>query len=87
MPKYLRQLYHLLHKNAIFKWRHKRQAIVEVAAVLSTVVFLAAVRKTASYPTYDAIPSSKQILYDAGQIPGGKRQHLAYVTNVNASEF
>ena len=37
--------------------------------------------------TYDVIRSSEQIIYDAGEIPGGKRQHLAYVTNVNASDF
>ena len=35
---------------------------------------------------YDAIPSSEQIMYNSGEISGGKRQHLAYVTNVNASE-
>ena len=29
MRTYLRQLYYLLYKNVIFKWRHKQQAIAE----------------------------------------------------------
>lgn len=87
MATYLRQLYYLLYKNAIFKYRHKRQAIIEVVAILYFVAILVVIRKSAPQPTYDAIPSSKQIIYNAGEIPGGKKQHLAYVTNVSASEF
>ena len=87
MATYFRQLYYLLYKNAIFKYRHKRQAIIEVVAILYFVAILVIIRKTAPQPTYDAIPSSKQIIYNVNEIPGGKKQHLAYVTNVNASEF
>ena len=87
MATYFRQLYYLLYKNAIFKLRHKRQAIIEVVAILYFVAVLVIIRKTAPQPTYDAIPSSEQIIYNASKIPGGKRQHLAYVTNINSSEF
>ena len=87
MATYFRQLYYLLYKNAIFKLRHKRQAIIEVVAILYFVAILVIIRKTAPQPTYDAIPSSEQIIYNASKIPGGKRQHLAYVTNINSSEF
>ena len=68
-----------------FKFRHKRQITIEVVTVLLLSACLAFIWKV--YPTYDAIPSSEQIIYNSGEIPGGKRQHLAYVTNVNASEF
>ena len=84
---YFKQLYCLLVKNAIFKYRCKRDTIVEVAAVLYVVASLAVFRKTYTQPTYNAIPISEQIIYNASEIPGGKRPHLAYVTNVNASEF
>ena len=85
MATYLRQLFYLLYKNAIVKYRGKEQAIREVVLlVLLTGAILVFVRK---FSHYDAIPSSKQVIYNAGEIPGGKRQHLAYVTNVNASEF
>ena len=87
MATYLRQLYYLLYKNIIFKYRHKRQALIEVVAVcfLSVLVgFFWNIAK-ATQLTYDVIPSSKQRIYNAGEIPGWKRHHLAYVTNVNAS--
>ena len=85
MATYLRQLFYLLYKNAIVKYRGKEQAIREVALlVLLTVAIFVVLWK---FSHYDAIPSSKQVIYNAGEIPGGKRQHLAYVTNVNASEF
>ena len=87
MVTYLRQLYYLLYKNVIFKYHHKEQAIMEVAAMFYPVVFLVYLRNPTSLFTYDAIPSSKQIIYNASEIPGGTRQHLAYVTNANASEF
>ena len=86
MATYLRQLYYLLYKN-IFKYRHKRQALTEIVAVWflsALVVFFWNVAK-ATQLTYDVIPSSKQRIYNAGEIPGWKRHHLAYVTNVNAS--
>ena len=85
MAAYLRQLCYLLRKNAIFKYRRKRKAICEVAIVLLPVAILVTLFEI--HPTYDTIPSSKQVIYNAGEIPGGKRQHLAYVTNVNGSEF
>ena len=85
MATYLRQLYYLLYKNVLFKLRHKQQITIEVVAVLLLSAFLAFIWKV--HPTYDAIRSSEQIIYNSGEIPGGKRQHLAYVTNVNASEF
>ena len=85
MATYFRQLSYLLCKNAIFKYHCKSQAICEVAIALLTVAIL--VSLWAIHPTYDTIPSSKQVIYNAGEIPGGKRQHLAYVTNVNASEI
>ena len=81
MATYLRQLYYLLYKSVIFKFRHKQQITIEVVAVL----LLSA--SPALHTTCHAIPSSEQIIYNSGEIPGGKRQHLAYVTNVNASEF
>ena len=58
-----------------------------MVTVLFLPALLAFISKTATQLTYDTIPSSEQIIYNAGEIPGGKRQHLAYVTNVNASEF
>ena len=85
MATYLRQLFYLLYKNAIFKYRHKNEAILEVMLLSGLIAGLALVRKADL--TYDAIPSSEQVIYNAGEIPGGKKQHLAYVTNVNASEI
>ena len=85
MATYLRQLFHLLYKNAIFKYRHKKEAILEVILLSGLIAGLALVSKADL--THDAIPSSEQVIYNAGEIPGGKKQHLAYVTNVNASEI
>lgn len=87
MAKYLRQLHYLLYKNAIFKYHHTEQTRMEVAGILYIVCFLVFIGNPASLLTYDDIPSSKQIIYNASEIPGAKRQHLAYVTNANASEF
>ena len=85
MATYLRQLFYLLYKNAIFKYRHKKEAILEVILLSGLIAGLALVRKADLI--YDAIPSSEQVIYNAGEIPGGKKHHLAYVTNVNASEI
>ena len=85
MATYLRQLYYLLYKNVLFKLRHKQQITIEVVAVLLLSAFLAFIWKV--HPTYDAIRSSEQIIYNSGEIPGGTRQHLADATNVSASEF
>ena len=90
MAKYLRQLYYLLYKNAIFKYHHTEQFRMELAGIFSivfSVFFLVFIGYLPSRPIYDDIPSSKQIIYNASEIPGAKRQHLAYVTNANASEF
>ena len=87
MATYLKQLYYLLYKNAIFKYRNKLQVVKEVVSIFVIPAVLAIIWKAVLHPTYDAVPSSKQIIYNAGEIPGWKRQHLAYVTNVNASEF
>ena len=87
MAKCLRQLYYLLYKNAIFKYRHKRQAIAEVFTVFFLPALVAVTWETTIQHTYDAIPSCEEMIYNAGEIPGGKRQRLAYVTNVNASKF
>ena len=88
MATYLRQLYYLLYKNAIFKWRHKTQTAIEVLVAFSfPAVVLSIIWNKTIYPTYGAIPSSKQVVHKSDEIPGWKSQHLAYVTNVNASEF
>ena len=87
MATYLRQLYYLLYKNVIFKRRHKPQAIAEVLIVLLFPALFAIIWKKYLQHTSNAIPSSKQIIHNASEIPGGKRKYLAYVTNVNASEF
>ena len=87
MAKCLRQLYYLLYKIAIFKYRYKRQAIAEVFTAFFLPAFVVVNWGTTIQRTYDAIPSCEQMIYNAGEIPGGKRQHLAYVTNVNASKF
>ena len=60
---------------------------MELAGILYIVCFLAFIGNLASLFTYDDIPSSKQIMYNASEIPGAKRHHLAYVINANASEF
>ena len=87
MATCLRQLYYLLYKNTIFKYRYKRQAIAEVLVIFFLPALLAVIWKITTQGNYDVIPSSEQMKHNAGEIPGGKRQHLAYVTNVNASEF
>ena len=87
MATYLRQLYYLLYKNVIFKCRDKPPAIAEVLTVLLFPALFAFVWETYPQHTSNAIPSSEQIIHNASEIPGGKRKHLAYVTNVNASEF
>ena len=87
MATYLRQLFYLLHKNAILKYRHTSLAIFEGGAVLFTAIVLSELGQLYPKPTYDAIPSSEQVIYNVSEIPGRKSQHLAFVTNVNASEF
>ena len=87
MATYFRQLYYLLYKNVISKRRQKPEAIGEVFGVLLFPVLFAFIWKKYIQHTYNAIPSSKQIIYNASEIPGAKKPHLAYVTNVNASEF
>ena len=84
MATYLRQLGYLLYKNAILKYRHK---VAGAASLLCIIVplLLIAYLVSDSPPTHEAISSSKQIIYNASEIPVW--QHLAYVTNVNASEF
>ena len=84
MATCLRQLFYLLLKNAIWKRCHTNITAIEVVVVLLTIAILESLDLEG---TYGAIPSSEQVIYNAGEIPGGKRQHLAYVTNVNASEF
>ena len=71
MATYFKQLYCLLVKNAIFKYRCKRDTIVEVAILLFVVAYLAVLRKTYPQPTYNAILSSEQIIHNASEIPGG----------------
>ena len=87
MAKYLRQLYYLLYKNAIFRYHHTKQTRMELAGIIYIVFFVVFIGNLPSPLIYDDIPSSKQIIYNASEIPGAKRQHLAYVTNANASEF
>ena len=87
MATYLRQLHFLLYKNVISKYRHKLQAIMELVLILLIPGLLAVYLKSGIIINYDATPSSEQIKYNFGQVTGEKRQHLAYVTNVNASEF
>ena len=85
MATCLRHLNYLLHKNATFKYRNTlRQSMAEIAIVLLFPVLLVAIWITVLHPTYDAIPSSKQKIYNVGEIPGGKKHHLGYV---HPSEF
>ena len=60
---------------------------MELAGIFYIVFFVVFIGNLPSLLIYDDIPSSKQIIYNASEIPGAKRQHLAYVTNANASEF
>ena len=84
MATYLRQLGYLLYKNAILKYRHKVAGVTSLLCIIVPLLLLAYIIGNPQ-PTHEAISSSKQIIYNASEIPVW--QHIAYVTNVNASEF
>ena len=88
MATCLRQLNYLLRKNVTLKYRNTLgETIAEFVTVLSFPVILVVVWKIVLHPNYDAIPCSEQKRYNVSEIPGGKKHHLGYVTNVDASEF
>ena len=84
---FFRQLYYSLYKNVYFKYHHKPQALGEMLLILFAIFFPVLIWKTTVEPNYDAITSSEQMIYNASKKPDEKRQHLQYVTNINASEF
>ena len=55
--------------------------------ILYAIGFPVVIWIIAPEPNYDAIPSSEQMIYNASKKPDEKRHHLAYVTNIDASEF
>ena len=83
MATYLRQLGYLLYKNAILKYRHK---VAEAASLLCIIVplLVLGLMKRSSQIHYAAVSSSKQYIYNTSEMPFSG---LAYVTNINASEF
>lgn len=87
---FFRQLYYLLYKNAYFKYHHKLQALAEILVISSAIVFFCfpvVIWNKVLESNDDVIPSSEQMIYNASKKPDEKRQHLAFVTTINASEF